>query len=296
MLDDTLDRLLRRQLSDPAAHVALGVSGKLQEEMSGAGLHLVLVPEEDGGLGGTLAEAATVAWRCGWHAAPVPIVEMLLLPALDPTFSGKTGNVAFGPPAPKSASERVSTQDASTSVLPLPNMPTLSAGNTRIALSADLAARGMLLTAGLMTGAMARVVEIAGDYANTRVQFGRPLVKFQVIQHKLAEAASELAVTEAALAAAIEAEDEGCGSDLLRLSAKAQAGVAATVISAMAHQVFGAIGFTEEHELHRHSRNLWRWRDDWGRQADCDLAIGRAACATPNGLWSHIVDKQRSPA
>ena len=175
-------------------------------------------------------------------------------------------------------------------------MPALIVGDSETRLPPHIAASGMLLTAAMMTGAMARVLEIAADHAGTRVQFGRALVKFQAIQHRLAEAASELAVTEAALAAALEAEDEGRGSDLLRLSAKAQAGHAATVIAAAAHQLFGAIGFTREHELHRYTRRLWEWRDDWGRQADCDLAIGRAGCAAPDGLWSYIVDEERNSA
>jgi acyl-CoA dehydrogenase len=112
----------------------------------------------------------------------------------------------------------------------------------------------------------------------------------------MAEAASELAVTEAALAAALEAESQGRGRTLLWRSAKAQAGHAATVIASSAHQVLGAIGFTEEHELQHFTRRLWQWRDEWGRQADCQLAIGGEACADPAGLWLHICDQERDCA
>lgn len=295
MLDDTLDRLLGRRLSEPAAHADPGLSGALRAEMTEAGLHLVLAPEDSGALGGTLAEAATLAWRCGWHAAPVPIVKMLLLPLIDPAAEGGSpASVSFAPPSRAGAAGPSDRERKS--VLPLPQMPALLVGGIEVPLPPHIAANGMLLTAAMMTGAMARVVEITADYANTRVQFGWPLVKFQAIQHKLAEAASELAVTEAALAAALEAEDEGRGNDLLRLSAKAQAGHSATVIAATAHQLFGAIGFTQEHELHRYTRRLWAWRDDWGRQADCDLAIGRAGCGDPDGLWSCIADEERNSA
>jgi acyl-CoA dehydrogenase len=153
-----------------------------------------------------------------------------------------------------------------------------------------LAVRGALLTSAAMVGAMARILDVAIEYANTRKQFGKPLGKFQAVQHMIAEAASEHAVAQAALAAAIGAEDGGENRPLLWRSAKAQAGRAATIVSAAGHQVLGAIGFTEEHVLHHYSKRLWTWRDEWERQSACEAAIGHAACTDQRGLWSHIVD------
>jgi acyl-CoA dehydrogenase len=154
----------------------------------------------------------------------------------------------------------------------------------------QLAIRGALLTAAAMVGAMARQLEITIEHANTRKQFGRPLGKFQAVQNLIAGAAAEHAVAQAALSGAVAAEDGGWGRALLWRSAKAQAGRAATIVTAAAHQVLGAIGFTEEHVLHRYSKRLWVWRDDWGRQSALEAAIGEAACADPRGLWPHIVD------
>ena len=84
--------------------------------------------------------------------------------------------------------------------------------------------RGALLTASAMTGAMARVIEIVIEHANTRVQFGRPLGKFQAVQNLIADAASEQVVCQAVVAAAVDAFDAGPPGPLLTRSAKAAGG------------------------------------------------------------------------
>jgi acyl-CoA dehydrogenase len=57
-------------------------------------------------------------------------------------------------------------------------------------------------------------------------------------------------------------------------AAKVVAGRAATRSAAIAHQVHGAIGFTREHELHRFTTRLWRWRDDYGVESQWAESIG----------------------
>ena len=44
--------------------------------------------------------------------------------------------------------------------------------------------------------------------------------------------------------------------------------------SAIAHQVHGAIGFTEEHILHRYTQRLWDWRDDFGSESEWAVQLG----------------------
>jgi acyl-CoA dehydrogenase len=299
MLDAALDRLLTRRLPDGPARRAAGLSESLMDEVMDAGFARVLASEADGGLGGTLADAACVAWRCGWHAAPVPIVEMLLLSHLDAAADPAQVTLAHGDPAiapsvPKVRSIRTGTSTIMANTarpfhhvsgaewLRLEGVQTTHDDTTEV--------MGALLTAAAMTGAMARALDIVCDHAQTRSQFGRPLAGFQAIQHQLAEAASELTGTEAALANALDAHDAGNAPALLSNAAKARAGAAATKVAATAHQVMGAIGFTEIHELHHFTKLLWQWRDSWGWQADCEIAIGRAACAAENGLWAHITE------
>ncbi len=305
MLDDALDRLLTRQLGDAMARNAADLPETLMAEVLEAGFALVLAGEENGGFDGTLTDAANIAWRCGWHAAPVPIVEMLLLAHLYPDADLATVTLAHGNPAIAPTlknTQSITTGDtvvAANTAKPFDHISRalwLRLDGVDANLDNTTKAMGALLTTAAMTGAMARVLEIVTDHATTRTQFGRPLSKFQAIQHQLAEATSELTITEAALANALEAHDADAGRALLWNSAKAQAGVAATKVAATAHQVMGAIGFTEEHELHHFTKLLWQWRDSWGRQVDCELAIGQAACAAPDGLWAYITEKSKEPA
>lgn len=312
MLEETTTRLLERQRGDADALIG---------EAAEAGLFLALLDEADGGFGGGFADASAIAREWGRHAAALPIVELLVgsrLAALAgrPELAGRaTAVLAFDagsvPPAPAfpgvdSAAVLVA-GDTPALLLASPGAADFAslAHEDFVALTgahavdgadpqslATVLAGAAMLQAAAMTGAMARVLEVVTEYANTRNQFGRPLGKFQAIQNMIADAASELLITEAATGAALAALDGGTLAALDWLAAKAQAGRAATVVAANAHQVMGAIGFTDEHELHNYTKRLWAWRDRWGRQSWCEAEIGRLACAAGGDrLWPLIVDR-----
>ena len=38
--------------------------------------------------------------------------------------------------------------------------------------------------------------------------------------------------------------------------------------------MLGAIGFTEEHILHRFTQRLWDWRDDFGNESEWAVELG----------------------
>ncbi|MCJ2121467.1 acyl-CoA dehydrogenase family protein [Methylobacterium sp. J-077] len=140
-----------------------------------------------------------------------------------------------------------------------------------------------------MVGAMETCLTSALDHARERQQFGRPLAKFQAIQHMLAEAAGHVAAATASadLAAA-------CWGDarfvLATAIAKARCGEAAGHVAAICHQIHGAMGFTQEHPLHRATRRLWSWRDEFGSDAVWQERIGRAVCAGGGAaLWPLLV-------
>lgn len=95
-----------------------------------------------------------------------------------------------------------------------------------------------------LVGASRAMLALARQHALDRVQFGRPVASFQAIRHRLAET---LVAIEGAEATLVAASDElGC------LLAKAAAGQAALAAARHCQQVLGGIGFTAEHELHRH--------------------------------------------
>ncbi|MGH6634030.1 MAG: acyl-CoA dehydrogenase family protein, partial [Sphingopyxis sp.] len=110
-------------------------------------------------------------------------------------------------------------------------------------------------TVSLMAGAMGQALSLSIDHVNTRQQFGRPLGKFQAVQQTLAVMACEVRAVEAAaaaLAARLDAVDlDTSAADFEIAAAKLRANRAVGIVTAVAHQVHGAIGFTEEYDLHR---------------------------------------------
>jgi acyl-CoA dehydrogenase len=149
---------------------------------------------------------------------------------------------------------------------------------------------GALMRAAQMVGAMEAALAITTQYANERVQFGRPIGKFQAIQQQMAvlaeQAASSLVAVETAARAVAE---ERPLAEFACAAAKIRAGAAAGKVAEIAHQVHGAIGFTKEYRLHPVTRRLWSWRDEFGNEAYWARELGRRiAAAGGDGLWPLI--------
>jgi acyl-CoA dehydrogenase len=127
------------------------------------------------------------------------------------------------------------------------------------------------------------ILALSVRYANERVAFERPIGKFQAIQHSLARLAGEAAAAMAASASAADAIAKAAGFDdavfLEAASAKIRSAEAAQEGAAIAHQVHGAIGFTQEHVLHRYTLRLLSWRDDFGNESDWALRLGNMVAA-----------------
>ena len=142
-----------------------------------------------------------------------------------------------------------------------------------------------LARAAQLRGAMERVLAMTVAYASEREQFGRPLKRFQAIQHHLAEIGGEAAATGAAVDAAAQA----CTPFALA-AAKARASQAAGAVARLAHQVHGAIGYTVEHDLHVWTTRLWAWRDEYGNEAHWWHELGaEAARGGGAALWTTMV-------
>lgn len=97
-----------------------------------------------------------------------------------------------------------------------------------------------------LVGTARAMLALARQHALDRVQFGRPVASFQAIRHKLAETLVAIEGAEATLQAATD--------EFGSLLAKAAAGQAALTAAKHCQQVLGGIGFTAEHDLHRHVR------------------------------------------
>lgn len=156
---------------------------------------------------------------------------------------------------------------------------------------ADLLRTGALMRSVQMAGALERILDLSAQYALDRTQFGRPIAKFQAIQHQLAVLGSEVAAAGAAADAALSAADT-TDAAFAAAAAKARTGEAAGRAAAIAHQVHGAIGFTHEHILHHSTRRLWSWRDEFGRESEWTAEIGRSVAAGgADNLWPFLTSR-----
>jgi acyl-CoA dehydrogenase len=145
-------------------------------------------------------------------------------------------------------------------------------------------------------GALETVLALSVAYANERVAFERPIGKFQAVQQNLARLAGE---TAAALAVSGSAADTlaqtGPVDDAAFLeaaSAKIRCAEAAAEGAAIAHQVFGAIGFTNEHVLHRFTQRMLGWRDDFGNESYWANELGkRVAHLGADEFWPLVASR-----
>lgn len=146
--------------------------------------------------------------------------------------------------------------------------------------------------AAQMAGALERILDLTVEHAREREQFGRPIGRFQAVQNQIAVLAAESAATGGAVEFATDSvarEQPGTSSWLAVGAAKARAGQATRTAAPIAHQVHAAIGFTREHVLHRFTRRLWSWRDDYGSESWWWEAVGALAIeAGPDGVWPLI--------
>ena len=160
---------------------------------------------------------------------------------------------------------------------------------------------GAMIRSAQMAGALGYLLTQSVKYAGERVQFGRPIRKFQMIQDQLARLAGHAAASQVAAEAAFCAADramdqgsrEGSADPGFEIAvAKVRAGEAAAVAPGIAHQVHGALGFTYEHTLHFATRRLWSWRWEYGTENEWAALIGRKSFeAGPDGLWPLVTSR-----
>lgn len=155
--------------------------------------------------------------------------------------------------------------------------------------AAAVRARFALARAVQLAAALEQVLAWTVQYAHERVQFGRSLGTFQAIQMELAAMAGEVTAASALTDAAVQALDRGQDVVLAAAAAKVRAGAAVEVVARHAHQVHGAIGFTQEYKLHHLTRRLWSWRDEAGSELFWSRVLGAGlASASPDSHWARL--------
>ena len=138
-----------------------------------------------------------------------------------------------------------------------------------------------VLRAALIAGAADRLTTMTADYANERIQFGKPIGKQQALQQQLAVMAEDM------VAARIAAHIGGAASFPPALAAaataKSVASSAAARVAAIAHAVHGAIGISEEYDLQLYTRRLQAWRLADGSESYWNRLLGAERLAAPSG-------------
>src|SRR6266850_294633 len=143
----------------------------------------------------------------------------------------------------------------------------VSRGDQSANLERALALTVCALAAEQVGGAQ-RCLEMATDYAKTRLQFGRPIGSYQAIKHKCADMLVAVEFAKSAAYAACTAAAEN-SADLLEAAALAKAYCSEAYFRAAAEtiQIHGGMGFTWEHPAHLYFK----------RAKSSDLLFGDAA-------------------
>jgi alkylation response protein AidB-like acyl-CoA dehydrogenase len=139
-------------------------------------------------------------------------------------------------------------------------------------LVAEACRRAAALTAAEMAGAIDRMASMTVGYVTERQQFGRPISAFQVVAHGAARLAT---LAQGATWSARLACTSPDPSDAA--AAKGWISAASVEVTALAHQLHGAIGFTEEYGLQRLSKRLRTLRFAYGDDRFHHRTLGRPA-------------------
>ncbi|MCU1483506.1 MAG: acyl-CoA dehydrogenase [Actinomycetia bacterium] len=135
-----------------------------------------------------------------------------------------------------------------------------------VAADRDLAFdRGAWGTAAFLVGLGQRMLDITVEYVKEREQFGVPIGSFQAVKHHLADAALQLAFARPAVERAawsLAVGDPNRSRDVSM--AKAMASDAVNLVGRKALQCHGAIGYTEEADLHLFLKRSWALQRSWG--------------------------------
>jgi 3-oxocholest-4-en-26-oyl-CoA dehydrogenase beta subunit len=130
-----------------------------------------------------------------------------------------------------------------------------------------------------LVGHSQAALDMAVNYAKERVQFGRPIGSFQAIQHYCSNMLTDVDSARYLTYEAAWMISEDLEATKQAAIAKAWVGDASRRVTLLAHQIFGAIGFTMEFDLHLYYRRALA-----GSEAFGDSDYQREIVATALGL------------
>ncbi len=278
MLRETVASLIDKHASSAAVRAAMDSPRGYDEALwsllcEQVGVAALVVPEEFGGAGGELADAAAVLEELGRALVPTPLLgttlaELALLAADEPdsdTVEQLAAGVAIGAVVfdrdyvvnGDVADVVVAVEDARlvrwsdvsaeavSTVDPTRRLARVTPGATEtIGTDPGIADTAAILLAAEQVGAASRCLELTVDYTKERVQFGRPIGSFQALKHRMADLYVAVQSARAVVGDAI-AEPTASSAALARLAASE----AFTTVAGEAIQLHGGIAITWEHDI-----------------------------------------------
>jgi alkylation response protein AidB-like acyl-CoA dehydrogenase len=279
LLAETVAALVTKHASPAAVRSAMESDRGYDESLwqllcEQVGAAALVVPEELGGAGGELADAATVLQELGRALVPSPLLgttlaELALLAAPEPdaeTLASLAEGSSIG--ALVLDAEYVVNGDIADVVVaaadgqlsrwtrfsaqPIATMdPTRRLarvepqGTVTLGPDPGLADSAAILLAAEQIGAAERCLELTVEYAKNRVQFGRPIGSFQALKHRMADLYVAIAAARAVVA-------DACSDPTPTNAATARLAASETLcqVAAEGIQLHGGIAITWEHDMH----------------------------------------------
>jgi alkylation response protein AidB-like acyl-CoA dehydrogenase len=295
----------------------------LWRKLAGVGVTALAVPQRWGGLGASAADVAVACEELGHHAVPGPVAESaaavpeLITALADDRLSARwlpglaageliatlalppwlpyaadadaAGLVLLAEPGAvrlATAGTRHRSVDPARSLSQARGREVLAQGPAVAGAVARAREAGTLACAAQLLGAGRALLEAGVSHARQRSQFGRPIGSFQAVKHQLADVAIGLEFARPLLDAAAVAVTDGESTAARDVSAAKVACTGAAQRAARAAlQVHGAIGYTQEHDLHLWLTKVRALAGAWGSQAEHRARV-MAAIADGSLAWS----------
>jgi alkylation response protein AidB-like acyl-CoA dehydrogenase len=289
LLRETVAALVEKHASPEAVRGAMESERGYDESLwkllcEQVGVAALVVPEELGGAGGELGDAAVVLEELGKALVPTPLLgttlaELALLTADEPDGDAleglaegtKIGAVVFD--SSESLREEHSGRDyvvngGIADIVIAADGKTLTRWTSFTAQQVDtmdltrklarvepqetadigadpgLADTAAILLAAEQIGAATKCLDLTVEYTKDRVQFGRPIGSFQALKHRMADLYVAVHAARAVVDASI-AEPSATSAALARVAASE----AFSKVAAEAVQMHGGIAITWEHDI-----------------------------------------------
>ena len=278
MLRESVASLIDKHASSAAVRAAMESTRGYDESLwsmlcEQVGVAALVVPEEFGGAGGELADAAAVLEELGRALVPTPLLgttlaELALLAADEPdtdtveqlaageaigtvvfdhdyVINGDIADVVIAVEDARLVRWKDVSAEAVSTVDPTRRLARVTPGATEtIGTDPGIADTAAILLAAEQVGAASRCLELTVDYTKERVQFGRPIGSFQALKHRMADLYVAVQSARAVVGDAI-AEPTASSAALARLAASE----AFTTVAGEAIQLHGGIAITWEHDI-----------------------------------------------